>query len=536
MPEAKGPRTKVKSDKQALALFESFEASAELAFGGNPTFDGEKMPEWFHEFQAQAWEAEEDIVAVIAGWQSGKSVLGAPWLAREIQRKGPGDYGAGTPTFPLMNKKVLPELKAFFGDSPDRWATYNVTDRTFTLTEHGERALFGVPQAVPTRILCGYAQNPNSLESGTYKAFWGDEPGMDEWGLESHEVIQSRCLAHNGRILYTSRPYNFGWYKTEVWDKRDEPGIRVISFPTAANPIYQNEVSRRKLAAFKANMPDWRYKMKYEGVFTRPAGTIYDCFDPGKNACKRFLLPRAWQMYMGVDFGNVNTAAVGAVLDPTTQIAYVYRAYHAASDSAADHKAILLRNEDFFETEGVGYASRIPLTDIIAAGGAPSENDWRDKYALEGFPVQKPEISDVEAGIERVYQLFKTGRLVIFDDLTLLLADIQNYAREVDEYGNVKQKIEGKSKWHRLDALRYLATLLPASDLPNAIMQVSRRGQTQSSRPNEFPGDIIVLPAEIEDKDIQWHDLVKQTNLQKRRSRWGRTVCRNPRMTRMRQA
>ena len=64
----------------------------------------------FHPGPLKAWNSTKRIILVTAGWQSGKSVIGSPWLAREIERCGPGDYLVASPSYPLMMKKVLPEF------------------------------------------------------------------------------------------------------------------------------------------------------------------------------------------------------------------------------------------------------------------------------------------------------------------------------------------------------------------------------------------------------------------------------------------
>src|SRR5690606_24623274 len=45
-----------------------------------------------HEGQIEAWELIARFVFMIAGKQSGKTVLGPAWMFREIQRGGAGDY------------------------------------------------------------------------------------------------------------------------------------------------------------------------------------------------------------------------------------------------------------------------------------------------------------------------------------------------------------------------------------------------------------------------------------------------------------
>lgn len=439
---------------------------------GVATPDPEKAPAWFHEYQSAAWLLACRVIAIIAGWQSGKTVFGPYWLLREIFRCGPGDYGVGAPTFRLMDKKVLPEFKAIFRP----YGAYNKSEFVFTFSDEGQRLLWGEAKG-EVKVFFGYAENPDSLESATYKAFWGDECGQDAFKAESHSTIVSRVMVHRGRILYTSRPYNFDWFKTEVSDKaglrieedeetglmsrtqtEDDPHTGVVSFPSTANPSQDREAIDRE----KRRMPAWEWGMKYGGRFTRPAGAIYDCFDRERNTCSRFEIPDWWERrHIGVDFGGVNTAAVWAALDPQSPEDaprwYVYRSYrrgrlpiHDRDPEVETHASNLL--------EGMPMDRRGKPILPIAFGGSGSEEQWREEFGRGGLPIQEPPYSDVEVGIKKVYGMLVTGALVLFDDLTKLISEIETYSRELDQDGQPTAKIKDKETRHRADALRYLVS------------------------------------------------------------------------------
>ena len=72
---------------------------------------------------------------MLAGTQGGKTSFGPHWLNREIKTKGPGDYLAVTATFPLLENKMLPELKKAFGCAPGNTylalATYQDSRKVF---------------------------------------------------------------------------------------------------------------------------------------------------------------------------------------------------------------------------------------------------------------------------------------------------------------------------------------------------------------------------------------------------------------------
>ena len=78
----------------------------------NPTGSGDRLE--FLDGQWRAMESLKRFILVLAGWQSGKSEVGPPWLLNEMCIKGPGDYLVASPTYPLMEMKVLPIFRRLF--------------------------------------------------------------------------------------------------------------------------------------------------------------------------------------------------------------------------------------------------------------------------------------------------------------------------------------------------------------------------------------------------------------------------------------
>jgi hypothetical protein len=74
------------------------------------------------------------------------------------------------------------------------------------------------------------------------------------------------------------------------------------------------------------------------------------------------------------------------------------------------------------------------------------------------MPIKRPHITDVEVGIDRVYDAINTGGLTIFDDCAGILGEVATYRRKVDAEGKPTRDIEEKNRYHRLDALRYIVS------------------------------------------------------------------------------
>ena len=95
---------------------------------------------------------------------------------------------------------------------------------------------------------------------------------------------------------------------------------------------------------------------------------------------------------------------------------------------------------------------------LLAWGGSKSETQQRWDWGAAGLSVGEPNISDVEAGINRVIALLKEKRLFVFSTCTGIIDEFGTYARELDASGQPTEKIKDKSNYHHLDALRYVAS------------------------------------------------------------------------------
>jgi hypothetical protein len=405
----------------------------------------------FHAGQRAAWHATQRFVLVLAGTQSGKTSFAPPWLWREIQTKGPGDYLIGTPTYTLLELKALPEFKWLF-EQTLRLGTYVGSPiRKFTFSEEGARRTFGYVPEIPTVVYFGHAQDPDSLESATYKGAWLDEAGQKKFRRASWEAIQRRLSIYQGRVLLTTTPYDLGWLKTELvgpWTAAggNHPRIAVVNFRSLDNPAFP----RAEWDEQAASLPKWKFNMFYAGRFERPAGLIFDVFDEARHVVPTFPIPTDWPRYHGSDFGGVNTAAIFLAEErdadgKATGRMIAYREYLAGGLTAAEHAASWRKGEP-----------RLPK----AIGGSKSEGQWRKEFSSAGFPIAEPPVSEVEVGIDRLYAGIKQDKLIVMEHLTILREMLRTYSRELDDRGEPTEKIEDKETFHVLDACRYIGAWL----------------------------------------------------------------------------
>jgi hypothetical protein len=197
------------------------------------------------------------------------------------------------------------------------------------------------------------------------------------------------------------------------------------------------------------NLTGSRYKRLYLGMWAPPEGAIYDVFDETRHKVRSFPIPVHWPRFVGVDPFGAQIAALWLAFDPTNMVLNVYREYvQPFGVTTPDHVREILN---------------LSKREVIAAwiGGGPSERQARADWYGAGIPLQAPPITEVWAGIDRVYNLLKEFRLVIHDNCVNLLSEVGSYARKLNKAtGDFTDSIVNKESFHTLDALRYVIAFL----------------------------------------------------------------------------
>lgn len=404
-----------------------------------------------HPGQLRAWDSRKRFVVVLAGTQGGKTSWLPWWLWREIMWRGSGDYLAVTASYDLFKLKFLPALREVF-EHTMRWGRYWSGDRVIELADPATGQFLAKRADDPmwARIILRSAESGGGLESATAKGAIADEAGMDSFTVETWEALLRRLALHQGRCALGTTLYNLGWLKQHLYDpweraQQQHPEIDIIQFDSTQNPEFPAEEAARA----RASMPEWKYLMFYCGRYSRPAGLIYDSFRdyiadahgaPG-HLVPRFALPSHWQRYMGLDFGGVNTAALFYAEEPGTRRLYLYREYLEGGRTAKEHTAALLEGEPM-----------VPF----CVGGSGSEGQWRREFRMAGLPVNAPDVTEVEIGIDRVYGAHKRNEILVFDDLAGYRHQKMTYSRKLDANGEPTREIDRKATFHFLDAERYI--------------------------------------------------------------------------------
>lgn len=409
--------------------------------------DGSKLSLNLHPGQTRAWDSRRRFVFVFAGTQSGKTSFGPWWLWREIKACGAGDYIAATASYDLFKLKLLPELRECF-EHKLRIGRYWAGDRVIEIADPSSGRFLAkhADDQMWARIILRSAESGGGLESATAKAALLDECGQDSFTVETWEAVRRRLALHRGRCLGATTVYNLGWTYSEIfqrWQDGDSD-IECVQFSSVQNPSFP----RAEYEDARDKMPEWRFLMFYEGMFAKPAGLIYDCFNSriGKgHVVEDFPVPPRWPRWVGMDFGGVHQSLVWLAYDRDQDVYFLYRESLEGGMSTKEHA-----DQAKLNAKGENV--------VEWWGGAGSEDQHRREWENEGILVQRPPVSEVEVGIDRVYGLLKTYRLKVFRSCKGVIDEFGSYRRKLDPKGQPLIKIVDKRKYHRLDAIRYVAS------------------------------------------------------------------------------
>ena len=456
-----------------------------------------------HSGQLSVWESGALDIVACAGTQGGKTKTEPSWLLREIQRCAPfikvmryGKFIFAGPTLTLLDAQAIPSVKELFEEDLALGKMSAGNKPAFRFSKDGLMRTLGFCNCPVTIRFC-YTRDSSNIESMTAAAGIWDEAGQKEnkegsYGAYNRRLKAARStrfdgkstdpakpalydgvdwLVKNGlswwveryldvegpeatfgRRLWGTTPYEWGWFKNKVVDRaeRREDGFELLNWPSWMNPFVSEQECRKEL---DLGMALWQWEMMYLGLFTRPAGIIYDTFDFDRDTCEPFHIPSNWSLYPGVDFGSNNMAAVIIAEDPESRQLYQIDEYRSGGRTFAEHADAIRKNRAL----------------LPGAGGSHQEDGWREAFRGKTLALDEPPVNDIYVQIACVYAEVKTHKLTLFRSCTATISQMQSYSREIGSDGEPTEEIKNKASYHYLDALRYIVTKLrPPQSIPGA--------------------------------------------------------------------
>ena len=388
--------------------------------------------------QEDALFATEDdpsikIVLCATGIQWGKTTVGAMWLKMQCHRFTSEDdnFIVTSPTYPILMQSTLPPLlKAMEG-----LGKFHADGMYFKLY-HGGTIWFRT------------GTKPDSIVGMTnVRAILGDEAGL--YSLYFWENIQGRAAFRDAPIFLVTSPYSLNWVWKEIIKpkKRDPmaiPEVAVYQATSLENPHF----NKRSYEAKKKTMDPRRFKMMFGGEFDRMDGLVYDCFNDDR-IIEPFTLPPSTRFVGGIDYGTTNpfSLVIRAILPNGDhyQVSEYYRAGLRMTEMVeiAKKKMAIWGIEYYWcDPSAVGLIMELNVAGVRAMAADNS----------------------IEVGIDRHYQLIKSGRYKVFAGTSPKTIDeYESYhypaPDELKVDKDIKEKNPVKVNDHAMDANRYITIM-----------------------------------------------------------------------------
>ena len=365
-------------------------------------------------YQKKLLVSQKPYLALIGGTGCGKTYFLPRWLYVRMCQNPNEEWIVSAPTREMVKRNPIKYIKKFFDENGIKYE-FNKAD--LVMEVRGLGTIYFISAETPDRMQGIHAKGIVGDEAGLFDRLWWD-------------TAVQRIAYKKGQILLTTTPYSHNWLKTEVWDKWIEgnPAFHVENPSSLDNPFYPREEYERA----KRTLPEWKFKMLFEGKFTKPAGLIYDNYE----TVEPFPIPESWYRFGGVDFGFNNPfAVIWLAENPETGEIYAYKEFKKSGLTVDDMEKVLKK-----EKCSVYY-------------GDPASKETLETLRARGINI-RPAKKDVLAGISFVQSLFKSRKLKIFKNLIYTIDELNSYQWETDRTGEILDKPR-KENDHIMDSLRY---------------------------------------------------------------------------------
>lgn len=228
-----------------------------------------------HKHQRRALLDERPIVAMLAGARGGKTFSGV-WsstvdaieqpghYAEDVRRGQPYKMGIGAPTFPMLERIIIPDVLRAIPQS--LFIGFNRQSRLLRIRgAHTE-----------THLLFLSCKFPTSWHGNRFNRIWIDE--FAQVKEEMFDEAQTRLSDRAGKLLLTGTPQGPNWVKSRIYDQIGKDArLGFHTWPTYENTKLPLAV-RQGFLDLKKTMPIRYWRRTFEASFDTFAGQIYEDF------------------------------------------------------------------------------------------------------------------------------------------------------------------------------------------------------------------------------------------------------------------
>ena len=394
-----------------------------------------KVDYQLHPLQMQIFNDPARYVVLCAGRRWGKTILAVvKCIVKAVEKKGAKVWYVA-PTYKQAKEIAWSRFKQYI--PREMISKTNETELKFWLINGSEIALKG-------------CDNEDSL-----RGVGLDFVVLDEYALIKEnvwrEIIRPMLVDHQAPALFISTPKgkNHFW---KLWLKgqRKEKNISSYTAKTEDNPLLQRS-EIKEIKEERESKGDIYFRQEYEASFEDYTGLVWPEFkNETHQVIEPFEIPSWYETISALDVAmSGTTAALKAALDDDGNLFIVEEFYEQNKRASEVSEVIRGWNSGSWLIDPASKAKN-----VIRDGEFYS---LYDEYAENGIHA-RPAENDVNAGINRVAEYFKRGKIKIFNTCENLLREIERYhwAEERETVSGIATPKPFKHMDHACDCLRYL--------------------------------------------------------------------------------
>jgi len=400
-----------------------------------------------HKYQKMFHKSSARFRSLIAGRRGGKTLAGnveAIWMADQQPCLG----WVIAPTYKMLKDINIPLMLDWI--PPEAIVNYNKTDNKLELING-------------STIGFRSAEDPNKLRGVGLDWLWLDEACF--MTPEVWQVVYPSLADKKGIAWITTTPKGYDWvYQNFVRPaKNGNEDYEYWAFQTIENPVIDKEIIEKA----KEEMTDQMFRQEFLATFESFSGLVYPDFDEKVHTFKdgEHKGKPGDNWYIGIDVGWTNPTAVLLIAEDEDRNLWVvdelYEPGLTVPEASEKIRELVHRNNMVLDD------IQMFLIDPASRGTHQSAKQYTDTSVLDQFqenliPVI-PGNNDVLAGISRVTELLRTGKLHISQKCVNLIKELMKYSwmeKSIGEETNLNEKPK-KAFDHAVDALRYVVQSRP---------------------------------------------------------------------------
>lgn len=252
---------------------------------------------------------------------------------------------------------------------------------------------------------------------------------MRNFNVYWHEVVRPTLTDTKGQVMFISTPKGFNHFY-DLFNTQDED-YKSFHFTSYDNPF----IPKEEIDKAGKEIPEDRFAQEYLADFRKTEGLVYKEFDRKRHVTTD-VPQTVSDTILGIDFGYTNPSAIIPVKIDGDNHYWILEEWYKTHQT----------------TEQIAEQAKLyKPTKVYADPAEPDRIQILSRSGLNTREVSK----DIVAGVDRLRELFKQGRIHISPACTNLIHELETYRYPDKKPDSNESEKPVKENDHALDALRY---------------------------------------------------------------------------------